>query len=87
MEDLVNKLRCYAEDLHPRFGFNRYASAISQAADEIVKMREYIAMMDADMIATIEQRVAAERAACAAICEGYYDTLHAARAIRERGGE
>lgn len=31
--------------------------------------------------------VAAERAACAAICEGYYDTHYAARAIRARGGE
>jgi hypothetical protein len=56
MEDLVNKLRCYAEDLHSAGGFNGYASAMSLAADEIVKMREYVAMMDADMIATIEQR-------------------------------
>jgi hypothetical protein len=59
MEDLVNKLRCYAEDLHSAGGFNGYASAMSLAADEIVKMREYIAMMDADMIATIKQRDAA----------------------------
>ena len=56
MEDLVNKLRCYAEDLHSAGGFNGYASAMSQAADEIVKLREYVAMMEADLIATIEQR-------------------------------
>lgn len=56
MEDLVNKLRCYAEDLHSAGGFNGYASAMSLAADEIVKLREYAAMMEADLIATIEQR-------------------------------
>lgn len=55
-DDLVNKLRCYADDLHSAGGFNGYARAMSQAADEIVKMREYVAMMDADMIATIKQR-------------------------------
>jgi hypothetical protein len=32
----------------------------------------------------VEQRVAAERAACADICEGHYDTKQAARAIRAR---
>lgn len=28
-----------------------------------------------------------EREACADVCEGYYDTKQAARAIRARGGE
>jgi hypothetical protein len=54
--DLVNILRCYAEDLHSAGGFNGYASAMALAADEIVKLREYVAMMEADLIATIEQR-------------------------------
>jgi hypothetical protein len=38
-KDLVNKLRCYADDLHSAGGFNGYASAMSQAADEIVKLQ------------------------------------------------
>ena len=54
--DIVNKLRMYAEALHSTGGFNGYASAMSLAADEIVKLREYAEMMDKDMIATIEQR-------------------------------
>lgn len=33
----------------------------------------------------VEQSVAAEREACAGICEGHYDTKQAARAIRARG--
>jgi len=32
----------------------------------------------------VEQRVAAEREACADLCEGHYDTKQAARAIRAR---
>lgn len=54
--DIVTRLRMYAEDLHSVGGFNGYASAMSLAADEIVKLREYAEMMDKDMIATIEQR-------------------------------
>ena len=54
--DIVTRLRMYAEDLHSAGGFNGYASAMSLAADEIVKLREYVEMMDKDMIATIEQR-------------------------------
>ena len=38
--DIVNKLRMYAEDLHSAKGFNSYATAMSLAADEIVKFRE-----------------------------------------------
>ena len=53
MTDIVERLRMYAEDLqtpdpnHHRHepysagGFNGYASAMSLAADEIVKLREY----------------------------------------------
>lgn len=96
MEDLVNKLRCYAEDLHSAGGFNGYASAMSLAADEIVKLREYVAMMDADMIATIKQRDAAEREACVKLVwdtptqaddeyVSHKETI--AKAIRARGGE
>lgn len=61
MEDLVTKLRCYADDLHSAGGFNDYARVMSLAADEIEKMREYVAIMDEDMIATIEQRDALQR--------------------------
>ena len=56
MEHLVNKLREHADDLHSVVGFNNYACTMSLAADEIVKLREYAAMMEEDMIATIAQR-------------------------------
>lgn len=62
-KDSVNKLRMYADDLHSASGYNNYASAMSLAADEIVKLREYAALLgeyaallEADLIATIEQR-------------------------------
>lgn len=61
MEDLVTTLRWYADDLHSEGGFDGYARVMSLAADEIEKMREYVAMMDEDMIATIEQRDALQR--------------------------
>ena len=54
--DIVNKLRMYAEDLHSAGGFNGYASAMSLAADEIVKLREYAETLEADLVATIDQR-------------------------------
>lgn len=38
-KDLVSQLRCYADDLHSAGGFNGYASAMSLAADEIVKLQ------------------------------------------------
>jgi hypothetical protein len=38
--DIVARLRMYAEDLHSAGGFNGYATAMSLAADEIVKLRE-----------------------------------------------
>jgi hypothetical protein len=46
----------YAEDLHSAGGFNGYASAMSLAADEIVKLREYAVTIEADLVATIDQR-------------------------------
>jgi flagellar biosynthesis/type III secretory pathway protein FliH len=46
----------YAEDLHSAGGFNSYASAMSLAADEIVKLREYAVTIEADLVATIDQR-------------------------------
>jgi hypothetical protein len=54
--DIVTRLRMYAEDLHSVGGFNGYASAMSLAADEIVKLREYAVTMEADLVATIDQR-------------------------------
>ena len=54
--DIVNKLRMYAEDLHSAGGFNGYATAMSLAADEIVKLREYALVIEADLVATIDQR-------------------------------
>jgi hypothetical protein len=54
--DIVNKLRMYAEDLHSAGGFNRYSAAMSLAADEIVRLRDYAEMMEKDMIATLDQR-------------------------------
>ena len=68
MTDIVERLRMYAEDLqtpdpnHHRHepysagGFNGYASAMSLAADEIVKLREYAETIEADLVATIDQR-------------------------------
>lgn len=54
--DIVNVLRMYADDLHSDGGFNGYARAMSLAADEIVKLREYAKAMEEDLVATIEQR-------------------------------
>jgi hypothetical protein len=54
--DIVTRLRTYAEDLHSAGGFNGYASAMSLAADEIVKLREYAVTIEADLVATIDQR-------------------------------
>ena len=54
--DIVNKLRMYAEALHSTGGFNGYASAMSLAADEIVKLREYARTIEEDLVATIDQR-------------------------------
>lgn len=54
--DIVNKLRMYAEDLHSASGFNGCSAAMSLAADEIERLRDYAEMMDKDMIATINQR-------------------------------
>ena len=53
---IVNKLRMYAEALHSTGGFNGYASAMSLAADEIVKLREYARTIEEDLVATIDQR-------------------------------
>ena len=39
-EDIVTRLRMYAEDLHSAGGFNGYASAMSLAADEIERLRQ-----------------------------------------------
>lgn len=39
--DIVNRLRMYADDLHSAGGFNGYATAMSLAADEIVRLRDY----------------------------------------------
>jgi hypothetical protein len=39
MEDIVNKLRCYAVD--PSSRVRGYARVMTLAADEIVKLREY----------------------------------------------
>ena len=38
-----------------------------------------------DVIQMVREAVAAEREACAQVCEGNYDTAQAARAIRARG--
>ena len=54
--DIVTRLRMYAEDLHSAGGFNGYASAMSLAADEIVKLREYARTIEEDLVATIDQR-------------------------------
>ena len=124
--DIVNKLRMYAEDLHSAGGFNGYASAMSLAADEIVKLREYAEIIEADLVATIDQRddiirmarehlvkseytefgwqdcyrhefdddelvrfaalvAAAEREACARLCEEH-KALRLSEIIRARGG-
>ena len=37
--DIVNKLRYLAEDLHSISGQNKYAAALSMAADEIERLR------------------------------------------------
>lgn len=41
-DELVNRLRMYADDLHSHGGFNGYSSAMSSAADEIVRLREML---------------------------------------------
>jgi len=56
MEDLVKKVRWYADDLHSEGGFDGYARVMTLAADEIVKLREYAVGLEADLVATIEQR-------------------------------
>lgn len=48
MDDLVNQLRRFAEDLRYEGGFDGSAMAMSQAADEIVKLREHVAIVDAE---------------------------------------
>ena len=60
--DIVNKLRMYAEDLHSARGFNGYATAMSLAADEIVRLRDF---------AAFAELVAAERDALKADAERY----------------
>lgn len=45
MEDLVNKLRCYAVD--PSSRVRGYARVMTLAADEIVKLREYAVGLEA----------------------------------------
>ena len=62
--DIVTRLRMYAEDLHSAGGFNGYASAMSLAANEIVKLREYAGTIEAVLDA-----IAAEREACARLCD------------------
>lgn len=37
--DIINELRMLAEDFHSTNGTNRYSSAMSTAADEIVRLR------------------------------------------------
>lgn len=75
MEDLVNKLRCYADDLHSAGGFNGYASAMSLAADEIVELREaneaFAKRQEwwGKRMFELEHELLAEREACAAICD------------------
>lgn len=54
--DSVTRLRMYAEDLHSAGGFNGYANAMSLGADEIIKLREYAVTIEADLVATIDQR-------------------------------
>ena len=55
--DIVSRLRTYAEDLHSARGFNGYAAAMSLAADEIVRLRDYAALV-----------AEKEREACAEVC-------------------
>ena len=37
--ELINALRCYAEDLHSYGGFNGYSAVMSKAADALDKTR------------------------------------------------
>jgi hypothetical protein len=39
MNDIVNLLRLYAEDLHSLTGFNKYSALMSEAADYIEKLK------------------------------------------------
>jgi len=95
MEDLVNKLRCYADDLHSAGGFNGYASAMSLAADEIVELREaneafakrqeWWTERMFELEKQLGNAVLAEREACAAICDE--GPSFCGDIIRARGGE
>lgn len=69
---LIDEFRMLADDLYSVEGHNRYASALSKAADEIERLQSVIAGLRADfetaharMMTSAER----ERDACASICD------------------
>jgi hypothetical protein len=53
-------------------------------AQQILRLQAECGALKAERDA-LREAVAAEREACARVCEGHYDTAKAARAIRARG--
>jgi hypothetical protein len=79
-EDIENFTRqAGGFDATPEF-LERFAALVAAAEREAALEKNNLTW-----VANCQHLVAAEREACADVCEGHYDTAQAARAIRARG--